>query len=253
MDPDSTQWRPHIPGHGDLASLAEVVRSGEVDWDQVSLGDIAGQVRRALEEGQLDMEGAAHLTQEVLGLMEKKALALLPSPREPEEAQEESEEDYREAMLARLQEYRAVRQAASQLEDLAREQETRFSRLPPEIREWEESLSRVEGIGLEDLVEALNQVLAEAPEEAEDRTESLGREEFPLEEVMSGLENHLRALDREVELLGVFPRAATRPQIVATFLALLELIRIGRVRLQRDPEEETIYVRYENHEPKPEQ
>lgn len=245
--------RDNISGSGgdnldSFSRLEEAARQGEVDWNDVCLSELAQELAQSLEEGRVDMETAAERKGLLLKLMEQKALWLLPSTRiSTQEDEEELPQDYREVMLARLMEYRSVRQAAAQLEDLARTHEDRFTRLPPEIRKWEESLRPLEGIGLEDLVDALSHILEGAEEEA--ASETLEREEFPLEQVMAGLDKHLEALGKEVEFSAIFPRGSTRPHIVATFLALLELIRTGRAQLRKDGEKETIFVRHKEHDP----
>lgn len=233
-------WQPSISGYDGLASLLAAAKARQVDWDKISLSHISSQVRTALASGTVDMGEGSALVADLAELLELKTTSLLPRAPEPENP--EDEDDFAETMLARLMDYRSYQMASLAMEDLSLKQEERFGRLPPEILAWEKSLLDVEGISLEHLVEILAGLLEKAGDVGDGAGWVLEREQLPLPAIMDWLEGHLGALGGSVDLPSVFPTGQGRPYIVATFLALLELVRVGRVSLSRNGESGLISV-----------
>jgi segregation and condensation protein A len=130
--------------------------------------------------------------------------------------------DPREELVQRLVEYRQFKEAAHSLK--VREEERRMlherGMLPTEEDAGPLPLARV---SLFDLLEALNRVLARAPEP---QTYEVRAETFAVEDKMQLLAEALRergSLSFEALLVGCRSRA----EMIVTFIALLELIKLG--------------------------
>ncbi len=226
-------WGPVVPGYRDLAALVSASRTGDVDWEAVDLSQLTAQVRAAVDAGEVEMSEAADLVADLASLVSFKATHFLPAATATDPDAEDSELDQGEVLMGLL-EYRAFRDAALAIEDLAVKREAMFARMAPEVLAWEESLAEVEGISLEHLLDALTELLSgvEANETAE--TLILQRQQLPLPVAMDLVKERLISAGGSLLLPDVFSEAGSRARIVAIFLALLEMIRVGDVCLERD-------------------
>ncbi|MBT9258349.1 MAG: hypothetical protein KM310_01130 [Clostridiales bacterium] len=132
-----------------------------------------------------------------------------------------------EAFLERmevLQAYRPVAEALARYQEEAQKKYRRGkawrSDLPPE----EPPLP-----SLEDLLSAFKEVW----QRARARVRRLEKETLPLEKAMAQLEETLS--QGPLPFQELFPKGAPRRQVIVLFLALLELIRLGRVKAGGQP------------------
>lgn len=135
----------------------------------------------------------------------------------------EEEEDPRGPLIHQLEEYRRYREAANRLgsrEILARDV---FRRDPERLADSGE-LPALRPLTAGDLFEALREVLRRLPE---DLPREIAGERLSIGERIPILLERLRA--GEVEFWSLFSEASARREVVVTFLALLELVRMRRV------------------------
>jgi segregation and condensation protein A len=154
-------------------------------------------------------------------LMRIKARMLLPLPGPGEE---EDEGDPREELVLRLVEYRQFKEAAGQLKDREGERRLLFERgmVPGEDEAGPLPLVPV---SLFELLDALNRVMSRLPEPSPYEVES---EAYDVEETMARIAS-AAAEQGEVSFTALLERCRARAEMIVTFMALLELIKLGTV------------------------
>ena len=213
---------------GPLDLLLHLIGRAKVRIEDIFVSEITEQYLASVQDlSGLDMDAASEFLQMAATLMEIKSRALLPKPPKDEE------EDPKEELLRRLEEYRQIKEASKALRIYEAEAAEMVARLPVEIV----TDARVElgSLSLRALQEALLRVLlrAERSEAAPPAPRQIPRDDFTIGECM------LRVLHRvlvygQVEFSELFPVDATRAEIVTTFLALLELLKANRVTLRQE-------------------
>lgn len=211
---------------GPLDLLLYLVRKEEVDIYRVNLTKLATQFIEYVDVmRQLDLDIAGEFLVMASTLMYIKSRELLPvDQRAVTETDEDDGEDPRWELIRKLVEYKKFKDAASQLQSLETRQEQVFPRQPPKL-EIAEPAARVEA-SLFDLVGAVSVILRrfqqrnEARDIFEDRWSVSEKIEF-IRQLMTE-----RSAFRFSELFG---QATSRSEVVATFLALLELVRLHHI------------------------
>src|SRR5438552_14877041 len=149
-------------------------------------------------------------------------LALVRQP--PEEAAEE--DDPRWELIRQLIEYKKFKDAATQLNDRAREQENIFVRGGPSDLPAVRPLLLGE-VGIFQLINAFQNVIKRIEARAE-LQEILG-ENYTVSDKIETILSRVSE-GASLKFSDLFADMASRVEIVVTFLALLELIRLKQVR-----------------------
>lgn len=217
---------------GPLDQLLRLAQDGQVDLAALPLGDIAAEyLARTRQE--LDPDEVTETIWLLAALVELKARALLPQPPPEEEPAAEDAGQLEELLEERLAAYRAFRDVTTALRALEAYQQRVFLR-PPE--QPDEPL--LSGISLADLCRAFQEVLARGQE----RGAEIPPEGITVAERMAAILALLAAHPQGVPFDALFPAEATRLEIVVTFLALLELVRLLRVRVEQEARFATIRI-----------
>ena len=214
---------------GPLDLLLQLIRLNEVDVADIPIQRIAEQYLEYLEllrELDLDLAGEYLLMAATLAWI--KSRMLLP----PEPGEEDQEGlDPRAELVARLLEYQRFKEAAAQLGELPRLGRDVFRPNPPDVEPRPDE-ERSIAVGLFELLTAMRRVLDQA--RARSATHEVEVEEVT---VLERMRTVMDALERAetLEFLDLFHDArgevASRASIVATFLAILELTRLGALRI----------------------
>ncbi len=233
-----------LPGfEGSLETRFQQVESGALDARAVPVGAAVRQVLEHLRsERELDLEQATAFLGLMARLLDTKTRALVPS--EPEAAPPpadagEPEGAGAEELVERLLAYRAFKEAAGLLRRYEAEQAQRF---PSGGAEPAEHTLRSDDVGLEELLAAFQRIW--------ERASALEPREIPRERLtvakrMVDLVEALRAADGHLTFTALFAGEPSRREVVVTFLALLELVRQGRVRLRQEVAFGEISIRLE--------
>ncbi len=211
---------------GPLDLLLHLIRKHQVDIYDIPIALITKQYLDYLDVMQeLDLDIAGDFLVMAATLIHIKSRTLLPRP---DPTQEDPEEDPREALVRRLLEHQQFKAAAEVLHD--REVQRSAQRRRPDQRVADvvgEPPEPEVDVDLFSLMAAFRQVL----ERARNRPQVyLPSEHISVE---SRIEVMLARLS-ETEALGfedLFADVQTKPGIVVTFLALLEMIRLKLVRV----------------------
>ena len=220
---------------GPLDLLLYLIKKEEVDIYAVNLTKLATQFIEYIElMRQFDLEVAGEFLVMASTLMYIKSRELLPVDQQVVVEAEDEGEDPRWELIRQLVEYKKFKDAAAQLQTLEARQENIYPRLPGKL-EFESAVAPAKSeAGIFDLLNAVNSVLkrfqekgAGANEIFEDKWTVSEKIEFVLKIIAE------RGAAKFSEL---FETAANRAEVVCTFLALLELIRLKQiVCLQPEP------------------
>ena len=218
---------------GPLDLLLYLIKKEEVDIYEVNLTRLATQFIEYIETMRmLDLEIAGEFLVMAATLMYIKSRELLPVDQQAQVEGEEEGDDPRWELIRQLVEYKKFKDAASQLQILEARQENVFPRTPGKLEFEAESPSRSEA-SIFDLVNAVNVVLKRFGQR-EDRRD-IFEDKWTVSEKIELL---MRVLGERpgVRFSELFEGVTSRSEVVVTFLALLELIRLKQLAaVQREP------------------
>jgi len=153
-----------------------------------------------------------------------KSRELLPTEQQAENLEEEEGEDPRWELIRQLVEYKKFKDAAAQLQAREWEQEQIFPRLPARP-ETPAAPPRSEA-SLFDLINAVSDVLKRLGQREDLR--EIFEDKWTVSEKIEFLVK-LTAEREPLRFSELFSEATSRAEVVCTFLALLELIRLRQL------------------------
>lgn len=220
---------------GPLDLLLHLVREQEVEIHEIEIGKILTGYLEYLEALEsIDIEVAGDFLVMAATLMAIKSRSLLPTG---EEIDLEAELDPRDELIQRLIEYRHFKSAAGDLGERWNERHQLFERrYKKELDEHrEEPTLDLSEITQWDLLATFSRLMRET---LADRTLKIEADERPLRFYVEELIGSLRT-KRRTSLSALVEQAVERgqsskPYLVGTFCALLELIKIGAATVRQD-------------------
>jgi segregation and condensation protein A len=227
---------------GPLDLLLYLIKRDEVDIYDISIERIAKQYLEYMEAFQvLNIDLAGEFIVMAANLLYIKSRTLLPREQQmPEE--DADEDDPRWELIRQLIEYKKFKEAASHLRTREALQEKLFPRFAaaPELAPSGNLL--VDEVGIFDLINAFQKVLKRLENSRrEENLREIFEENFT---VADKIEFLLRVTDDGVAVRfgECFAEAASRTEIVVTFLAMLELIRLKQLRVRQENQFEEIWI-----------
>jgi segregation and condensation protein A len=217
---------------GPLDLLLYLVKKEEVDIYEVNLTKIATQFIDYVElMKELDLDIAGEFLVMAATLMYIKSRELLPKNQQVEVADEEEEEDPRWELIRQLVEYKKFKDAAAQLQEREHLQEQIYARIPGKLEFTVEQPTSVRPeVSIFDLVNAVSSILKRFGQR--EQTRDVFEEQWSVSEKIELVANMLRERPR-LKFSELFESAASRSEVVVTFLALLELIRMKQLRIEQ--------------------
>ena len=223
---------------GPLDLLLYLIKKEEVDIYDIPIGRITAQYMEYLELMKiLNLEIAGDFIVMASTLMLIKSRMLLPS-EERGPMEEDDEDDPRWDLVRQLVEYKKFKDAAGFLEVLEEEQENVFGREGEHVELGSRPDVGMQDVGIFDLIRALNEALERVPEE---ELQEIFAEEYTVGDKIDDL---LRRTDngQKISLGRLFVGMRSRQEIVCTFLAVLELIKLNRLAARQDSHFEEIVI-----------
>jgi segregation and condensation protein A len=217
---------------GPLDLLLYLIKKDEVDIYAVSIERITSQYLEYLDTFRmLDLEIAGEFVVMAATLIYIKSRNLLPVHQQPPDADAE-EEDPKWDLIRQLIEYKKFKDAAFQLHQRELLQEGVIPRVAekPEFDD-RETLLKSE-VGIFDLISAFQKVLKKLEDRREDLRE-IFEENFTVSDKIDFI-IRTTAASKRIAFSELFVSAASRTEIVVTFLALLELIRLKQLRVTQE-------------------
>ena len=221
---------------GPLDLLLHLIQKNELDIFNIPIALITEQYLEYLQLMKvLNLDTAGEYLLMASTLLHIKSKMLLPKSSEGEE---EEEEDPRAELVRRLLEYQKYKQAALDLEKRPLLDRDVFIRLVTAASEEEPEEERIE-VDLFELLEAFRKVLERVkPETVHEVTLEHLSVEDKIQEIMTLLERE----NRNMAFHRLFPEQASRRVVVITLLAILELVKMKRIRIFQLAPFETIRI-----------
>ena len=220
---------------GPLDLLLYLIRREEVDIYDIPIEKITAQYMAYLEVMRmLDLNIAGEFLVMAATLMMIKSRMLLPV--ESRAAVEESDEDWvdpRLDLVRQLIEYKKFKDAAGQLLELETLQSEAFSYggdSPVFEKEPEDAGQALGDIGLFDLLSAFQEVLSRTPMEPLSHLEPI---RWSVPDKMEAIIAMTKAGSR-LAFSSLFNPESHRAEVIVTFLALLELLRLRQIVLHQN-------------------
>jgi segregation and condensation protein A len=221
---------------GPLDLLLHLIKENKLDIYDIPISVITKQYLKYLElMTELNLEIASEFLVIASTLIYIKSRMLLPQDEAVETGEQE---DPRAGLVQRLLEYQAFKEASGELRKREEVWTNVFTRPPLEIDKSaiEPELALFE-VSLFDLVGALNKILSKAPPEEVRITKETLTVKDRISVIMDKLEH-----ENAVRFDLLFEEDKRRVQIIVTFLALLEILRLGLGRVYQDSQFGTIWI-----------
>jgi segregation and condensation protein A len=218
---------------GPLDLLLFLIKRDEIDIYDISIERITRQYLEYLQAfRELNIEVAGEFLVMAANLIYMKSRSLLPVDQRPPD-EEAEEDDPRWELIRQLIEYKKFKEVAGELHLREIEQQQRFARAASLAPEIALAPIRLGEVGIFQLINAFQNVIKRV--EARQDMREIFEEQFT---VSDKIELILRKVNRgeKMRFTDLFENMNSRVEVVVTFLALLELIRLRQVRaIQMDP------------------
>jgi len=208
---------------GPLDLLLFLIKKNEIDIYDIPISLITQQYLNYLEMMRnLDLEVAGEFILMAATLIRIKAQMLLPKTEE-----EELEEDPRAELISALLEYKKYKELSAVLKDKEKERSRFFPRSDFSYLQSEDEKEDDIDVTLSDLLTAFQKVCRSVPEEIFHRVKI---EEISLDQRIDHILSCLRNREK-VKFAELFLDNPIRLVMVVTFIAILELIRLRKIKI----------------------
>jgi segregation and condensation protein A len=221
---------------GPIDLLIYLVQHDEIDIFAFALRTITSEYVEHLGGlDERDIEEVGEFMVMAAQLMEIKSMRLLP-PQPKEEGEEEEVGDPRAMLLARLMEYKRFRTVADELRERAEAQRWVFSRNALNDGNGNGQAERphlmLGEVSPFDLWAAFQSVLNRVSQ-AQGQGEVV-RPRFTVAQKMAAVAAKVRWARERLRFVDLFREDATVVEVIVTFLAILELIRLRRIQVVQE-------------------
>ena len=219
---------------GPLDLLLALIAKNKMNIADIKIAVIFDQYMEYVENMEIeDMEVAGDFIRMASELMLIKSRMLVPK----------QDEDPREELVRTLMEYKAAKEAAEKLGELEREYFGRFEKDSDEIVV---DKSKLDDMDVALLSEAMTRILLKISDRRElEKTKPIEainpiikKVVVPVSERMDHVINVMKKKKR-MNFESLFDDAKTRSGIIATFYAVLELLKTGSVEIDRETSDGT--------------
>ena len=214
---------------GPLDMLLFLIGKAKIDIKDIFVSEVTDQYIQSVQNApDLDMDDASAFISMAATLLEIKSRALLPKPPK------EDEEDPEQALIRQLEEYQRFKEIAQNMQGFEKAAALMFEKLPEEYPLPPPTLE-LKNLTMEGLLAAFARVMARLPEEEEESVHAarrIVRDEYTVSRCTAHILKRLK--NGPVRFEELFSPAPSRDEVVTLFLALLELLRLGRAAVMQD-------------------
>lgn len=223
---------------GPLDLLLTLIKKNKVSiWD-IPIVEITDQYLEAIsgiEKTMLDNTGEFIILASQLLYIKSKML--LPKD------EEDDEEDPREELAQRLYEYKKFKEASQQM------RKSEFSSKYMVFRGEEDIKFPVPEYNinheLSDLIDAFGNILQRRVRKAKPEKRAfygiVGREKVSVDDMVIKIKDRLR-VNGKVDFSSLFGENDSRPEMIATFLAVLEMVKLNQIRADYDDDKQEFII-----------
>lgn len=223
---------------GPLDLLLTLIKKNKVSiWD-IPIVEITDQYLEAIsgiEKTMLDNTGEFIILASQLLYIKSKML--LPKD------EEDDEEDPREELAQRLYEYKKFKEASQEM------RKSEFSSKYMVFRDEEDIKFPVPEYNinheLSDLIDAFGNILQRRVRKAKPEKRAfygiVGREKVSVDDMVVKIKDRLR-VNGKVDFSSLFGEDDSRPEMIATFLAVLEMVKLNQIRADYDDDKKEFII-----------
>lgn len=212
---------------GPFELLFHLLEKDKINIYDIPIVKITEQYIEYIEAAKsMDLELASEFMVMAATLLNIKSKMLLPkSP-----LKKEDEEDPREELVQKLIEYKIYKEIAKYFEQAELDANKNFARSKKDNIKYKDNVKIVLDVSIDKLVDAFKNVLKrkelnEKLKNTDSFIHQISREEFTIEDKMQYIKDNV-SRKSEIIFYSLFDEDYTRAEIVTTFLALLELIKL---------------------------
>lgn len=202
----------------------QLVSRAQVDIRDIFVSDITDQFLAYMQGLEPDMERAGEFLEMAARLLEIKSRRLLPGAQEDEELAEMGEE-----LVRQLEEYRRYKWVSLELKRRESRGAAYYYRLPMEIVHGELEILNASPLNLFSVFQRL-MANAEAQEERQEAEGEIERDNFTVQEQIIQIRHRLLTQGKCM-FSSLFGARFSRQAVVTAFMAVLEMIKLGQVRV----------------------
>ncbi len=231
---------------GPLDLLLHLLEKNKVNIYDIPIVEITNQYMAYIGEMKRhDLNIVSEFLVMAATLLDIKSRMLLPK----EESQEE-EEDPRAELVQKLLEYKMYKCMSYELKDRqidAQKVLFKAPTIPKEVSQYEEPVDLQElmaDVSLRRLHDIFKSVMRKREDKIDpirSRFGKIEKEEVSLEERMSYLEQYALT-HRSFSFRGLLEAQSSKMEIIVTFLSILELMKVGKIRISQERIFDDIYV-----------
>ena len=226
---------------GPLDLLLYLIEKNKVNIYDIPIVEITAQYMEYVNQMKKDnLDTLSEFLVMAATLLDIKSKMLLPKKEEEEQEQE----DPRAELVQQLLEYKMYKYAAGELKDLEIEGNKAFFKkatIPAEVKNVKQEVDPYELISKADVdLQKLNEIFKSVMRKQVDKVDpirskfkEIEREEISLEEKMAEVREEVRGLEG-INFRTLLEMQASKMNIIVTFLAILELMKIGAIAIRQE-------------------
>lgn len=236
IDGDFVIAKPEIVYHlsdfdGPIPMLYQLIKDAKIRIEDIFISEVTSQYVEIIKntpKEELDFDYAGEFITMAAELVYLKSIRTLP--KEDEEIDEDDPEFERQLLINKIKEYALIAEKSDKLREL--ETINRFYRAPV-FSEKDYRVALV-NFSLPKLVDAFAHVLANAAIHAQEIIpKKVVKDRFSVHEQMENIRLMI-GVRKQMKFTDLFEPDYDKSDIVTTFLAMLELLKYGRLRAEQD-------------------
>ncbi|KOA20924.1 segregation and condensation protein A [Clostridium homopropionicum DSM 5847] len=226
---------------GPFDLLLHLIKKNQMDIYDIKIYDITNQYLKVLENmKEIDLEVTSEFILIAATLLEIKSKMLLPK-----ESNEEEEEDLREELISKLLEYKKFKMVANYLKEKEENVGIMFSKKPEIIEDNKhQNKDILKDVTIIQLFHLYNELINNYISK-QNKFNVLNKEipvdKFTVEDKIDELSIRVKK-ERNLYFSKIIYECESKMEMVVTFLALLELIRLRAVSVVQDEIFSEIYI-----------
>ncbi len=213
---------------GPLDLLLALVKENKIEIKDIFVSQVTEQFLQFMTQvSKLDVDQASEYMAMSATLLEIKSRALLPVLP----GLEEDEESPEQLLIRQLEEYKLFKEVVTELK--TQENVNRFYREPDSSVGKEVSVLK-DSLSLEGFMTAFGKFLAkmQVKAQAENVSRAITKENFSVASKIALIREVLRS-EEQFKFVDLFPEDASKNEIITTFMAVLELLKLQVISVEQ--------------------
>lgn len=212
---------------GPLDLLLTLVKKNKMEIEEIEISKLTEQYLEIMQDiSSVDLEVASEFIEYAAILIEIKSKKLLPKV----EMEEEDELDPEYILKLRLREYQMFKEVNEKLKDL--ESNDKFYKAPE--KEANKFRIVIKDMGLDMLLDAFVGIMHKVNRvEKQKESKEIIKESYTVEQKIASIKDTLISRDK-LKFSELFLESSSKEEVITTFMALLELIKMQVIRVAQD-------------------